>query len=348
MLADIIHKIAGMDKETTIYPYYPRPSLADPARCLRQLDYWKQKYLPEPLSGRSVLVLDDSSWHEELVADWIRKSAYRLHSEQMQVESNGLKGHIDGILTDLAGNDYLWEQKAINHFQFQRYSNLNEMPEGYFVQIAFYLDGLQKVNPDIKKAILLIKNKNTAQFIEFVVQYTPDVLEVLSFCDSQGKTVLFTDITRSDILAQAMERFRDVDRYAAAGKLHERQYTLGKDWQCDYCQWGKTCWDNYTQEIKEYADCVTDNEYATTLQRFHQMKKQIDDLECEVEKIRTDIIKRLKSLNAKKIKAGDWTAGISVQNQSRVDTKALPPDIVKQFSKTSMVERLTVKHINDV
>jgi len=122
MLADVILKIAGQFQEEEEHKYYPRPSMAGPERCTRQMVYHGLNIAKEPLAGRAVMIFSDSSFHEDLTADWIRKSAFQLHSEQMEINVDcpgyGIKltGHIDGVVTDLLGTDYLWEHKAINHF----------------------------------------------------------------------------------------------------------------------------------------------------------------------------------------------------------------------------------------
>ena len=85
MLADLIPKLAVMGAKPE-QPYRPRPSSAGPERCIRQMVFHGLKIPRDPLPGRALLFFDDSSWHEELTADWLRTSAYKVHSEQMEVE----------------------------------------------------------------------------------------------------------------------------------------------------------------------------------------------------------------------------------------------------------------------
>ena len=123
MLADVLLKVAGTEKREQ--EYRPRPSSAGPERCLRQQVYKARGQKGGPMGDRFVVVLDDSSWHEELTADWIRKTTFRLHSQQMEIicgeaphmgQIVPVLGHIDGIITDVTGVDRLWEHKAINYF----------------------------------------------------------------------------------------------------------------------------------------------------------------------------------------------------------------------------------------
>jgi hypothetical protein len=164
MIADIIPKLAEFERED--YKYKPRPSNAGPERRIRQMVYHDLEVLKEPLPGRALLVFDDSSWHEELTADWIRKSAYKLHSEQMQVDlvSQGIKlrGRIDYLITCLAGDDFLLEHKAISHFSLQHYLE-GELPTNYLTQMCIYMRALQQIQPELTAELLLVKN--TAQYL---------------------------------------------------------------------------------------------------------------------------------------------------------------------------------------
>jgi len=99
-----------------------------------------------------------------------------------------LKGHIDGIVTDLLNNDYLWEHKAINHFSWQKYWD-GAIPYDYVSQCCIYLRGLHADNPNIQRAILLLKNKNTAAYMEFIIfyNYDQDVAVIETATNSNGE-----------------------------------------------------------------------------------------------------------------------------------------------------------------
>ena len=192
MIANILHTAAGMEREE--FKYRHRPSGAGPERCIRELVYKaKETTVDRQINDRILHIFQDGHWHEELTNDWIRKTTYKLHSEQMTVECGyGLKGHIDGIIEDMLGNEYLYEHKGMNHFTFQRYEK-DTRPLDYFTQCALYLKGLMKVNPDINKAILLVKNKNTSAFLEFILRYDDqtDTLYLISMAFSGKRYPLF-------------------------------------------------------------------------------------------------------------------------------------------------------------
>lgn len=112
MLAELIHPLAAMGAQD--WPYRPRPSSAGPNQCLRKLVYHAREFPRRQAHGRFLVVLDDSSWHEELTLNWIEQSAFQLRDRQTEVvcgetvfagEPHTILGHIDGIVTDLLGID---------------------------------------------------------------------------------------------------------------------------------------------------------------------------------------------------------------------------------------------------
>ena len=243
MLAEIIPKLAEFERED--HEYYPRPSLSGPERCERQMVYWGLGFSGNPLPGRTIVLFDDSSWHAELTLDWLRKSVYRVHSTEMRIDCGEkygicLQGSIDGIVTDILGKDYLLENKSINHFTFQRYWT-GELPQDYMSQIALYFRGVQKINPDIHEGIILVKNKNTAQYLEFVMEYKTDDLLIKEMINSRNeKKVINTTI--NNITDLAFSKFARVKKAIKDKNLPKRPYE-SNSWQCEYCAYNKICWE---------------------------------------------------------------------------------------------------------
>lgn len=348
MLAEIILKVAGMEKKSKS-KYYPRPSIAGPERCLRQTVYWASGIpADKQMADRFVLVLDDSSWHEELTADWMRKTAYNLHSEQMEVEVEGLKGHIDGIITDITGTDYLWEHKAINHFTFERYWK-GTWPLDYITQCCMYLRGLKKINPDMDIAVLLIKNKNTSQYIDMVIRYDAgsDTACIQSVTHSNGDKRQSKDkplLEIKNIISDALGKFVRVSEYACSKTLPDRPFEIGTTFPCDYCSWGKTCWEGYE---KEYLSLSTDVELTGEITNFckyylelnghlKNMNKEKDDLKAQIKAI-------LKEKEVSKGKAGEYTIHNRLQGRETIDKDLIPGDILSAAMKKTYSEILTIR-----
>jgi len=349
MIAEIILKVAGFEKDET--PYYPRPSNAGLERCLRAMCYQAQNYRGRLLGDRFYAVMDDSSWHEELTLDFLRKSSFQVHSEQMVVECgetihNGvpfmIKGKIDGILTDLAGVDRLFEHKAINHFTFERYAH-EQFPLDYLTQMAFYFVGLTRVQPDIKEGVLLIKNKNTSQYLEFLVDYdiASDVIRVLDVVKSDGTRR--DGLEFSGLYRHAMERFAEVERHRTEKSLPPRQYDPG-DWHCSYCGFSQTCDSLYEEEFSSFterADLSEIEEIVTDYVRLTDFKKRTEKTLDEVK----DAIKEvMKTKECKQGKSNGYLVSLSLQKRQSLDKSLIPPEILNDVQKETLVEVLNVKH----
>jgi len=348
MIAEVILKVAGFEKED--YPYRPRPSCAGPERCLRSLCYWAQGYKRKKPSDRFYAVMDDSSWHEELTLDFLRKSSFKVHSEQMVVECGTvvrqetpfiIKGKIDGILTDLLGVDRLLEHKAINHFTFQKYSE-EGAPLDYLTQVALYFVGLSKVQPEIREGILLIKNKNTSQYLEFLINYDvpSDMLRVLEVVRSDGMRREGAEF--SGLYVQAMDRFREVEKHRSRKTLPPRQYDPG-EWRCSYCGFEEICNSSYEEEFASFskgAELMEVEGLAKEHIRLTALKKEIKE---SLEGVNDQIKKTMKTLGVKQSRSNGCLISLSLQKRQSIDKSLIPDEILKNALKENLVEMLSVR-----
>lgn len=369
MLAELLHKVAAMEAaEKEEHAYYPRPSLAGPERCLRQMVYWARGEAKTPIPGRSIVVMEDSSWHEELTADLVRKSAFQIHSQQMPVTLPGVldwredkprkchvcgetaserdfHGHIDFLVTDLAGQDLMIEHKALSHFSWEALAE-GELPLDYLTQVAIYLRALQLVNPTLTRALLLAKNKNTSGYLEFVCEYVSDT-DTLTVIESRTHTnevrVIGKPLER--IVGDALERFRMVETYLAKGKLPLRQYAWDH-WRCDYCQYNQVCWGNY---LEEHANLKTDQKIGgwahALLQQYRELGEQKSALEKTREGLRKEITDALTRLGVREGVSEDMAVKWAVNPVRRLNADLLPPDVREAATKEAMQERLTVRQL---
>ena len=347
MIADIIPKIASeyFKEKQGEKPFYPRPSSAGPERCIRQMVYHGLNIPPAPLPGRAVLVFDDSSWHEELTAEWIRKSAFHLHSEQMEVDCRPpmKTGEIDGIITDVLQVDRLLEHKAINHFTFQRFWDNSELPEDYLAQCAIYAEGLQKVNPEIHKCVLLVKNKNTAQYMEYELEYDQQVdsLKILQKTRSTGEIITINEI-RHDIIQKACDKFDKILEYIEKKTLPKRQYDIDH-WRCEYCGWHKKCWENYEKEFNELKTAqMLPEEIADMVQHYKELSEQKKNIEDEYDNLRAQIKTIMKENNSRDGIAGKYTCRFKLYKTSKIDKSLLTEKEIERAKKTGFSERLFI------
>lgn len=350
MIAEVILKVAGFDRFNGQIPYYPRPSYAGPERCLRSICYEAQGF-PKKLSDRFYAVLDDSSWHEELTLDILRKSSFRLHSEQMVVECGRvthkgvpftIRGRIDGILTDLAGVDRLLEHKAINHFTFERYSS-EEFPMDYLTQTVFYFVGLSKIQPEIHEGILLIKNKNTSQYLEFFLDYDilGDILRVVEVIRSDG--IRRGGEEFKGLYRQAIERFEEVEKHRQNKTLPPRQYEPG-DWHCSYCSFEEMCNFSTEEEFTSLSDIEADiHEIEPIVKRYNELSNVKKETEKFLEELKREIREAIKARGLRKASVNGYVVSLSLQKRHTLDKSLIPVEILKNAQKESLVEVLTVR-----
>jgi hypothetical protein len=349
MIADIIHKVAEISNgEET--PFYPRPSMAGPDRCIRQMVYHGLNFPREPLPGRAVVIFSDSSFHEDLTADWIRKTSYQLHSEQMKVKCRKpmTSGHIDGIITDLLKIDRLWEHKALNHFSFQRYWG-GELPNDYLTQCAIYIDAIQtNDNPDLKEGLLLIKNKNTAQYMEYLIGYESDILYIFKRVLSTGEEIRM-DVEIPNIVNDACDKFIKVLGYIENKTLPKRQYHINDDWQCEYCGWAKTCWEGYEKEFNELVtQADLPNEIADTVRYYKELGAQKSDIKKEYEALSKRVKDIMKEAGAREGRAGEYICRIKLVESARIDKDLLNPAEIERATVKGFQERLYISQIKEV
>lgn len=351
MLAEIILKIAGQFQEKEETAYYPRPSMAGKERCTRQMVYHGLNYPHDQLAGRAVMIFSDSSFHEDLTADWIRKSAYQLHSEQMEITVDmgfafKLKGHIDGVITDLLSNDYLWEHKAINHFSWQKYWD-GAIPYDYVSQCCIYLRGLHADNPNINKAILLLKNKNTAAYMEFIIfyNYDQDVAVIETATNSNGETKEINE-TIPDAVKTCFEKFAYVNDCIKNMKLPKRDYFIGDDWHCQYCLWGNVCYKDYK---KEFVELKTDTDLPNEIADMLRFKKEISghriDMEKQEDELKNNIIAVMEKVGVREGRAGEFIAKLKLLDVERLDKSLLTENERIKATTKSIQKRLYISTI---
>jgi len=344
MLAELLPKIAAMEAgERESSKYRKRPSSAGPEKCIRQMVYHGLDTKKQQTGDRMWLVFDDSSWHEELSADWIRKTAFQLHSEQMKVDVGELKGSIDGILTDITGVERLWEHKAINHFTFVMYweGKNGSLPLDNICQSCIYCKAVQgdnPDNPDITEILLLIKNKNTAQYMEYLIEYHDDVALIKEATHSTGEKKEINQLIYFPV-SYCMDKFRQVQAHIEKKTLPPRQYEM-THWRCEYCPYMDKCWEGYENEFdKLESDAALEGDivdlckyYLECTMHESEMKKEKDGLKKQIKDI-------LKAKEVKDGNAGEYVLKMSLVKYEKVADMNLVP---KENIKTTMSTQLRI------
>jgi hypothetical protein len=367
MLAELIPKIAMMQyEEEERKPYYPRPSIAGPQRCIRQMVYWAREEEQNPLPGRAVLVFDDSSWHEELTADWVRKSIFQIHSEQMPITIpdvfpwmptgeyycnvcdkltpyRACHGHIDWLITDIINIDRWVEHKALSHFGFEGLMK-GELPLDYLTQMAIYARGLQQDNPELKEGLLLVKNKNQSGYLEFRCRYNAptDTLTIVErLHHAKDREELNKELP--NITNDAFAKFAEVEKYRLSKKLPDRPYEIDS-WRCDYCPYNKTCWAGWVDEHKQLTtDVALEDEIVTALKLERELALHQSDITKQREEVREEIKGFLKSKKVRAGKAGPYSVDWTVKIKKKVNQELIPAHILREATKDVPQERLSIR-----
>ena len=268
MIADLIHRVAR-DSQPAPQPYRPRPS--GWGRCIRASVYHSLKYPQKMLSGRFVVLLEDSSFTEDMTIDWINKTAFKVHSQQMEVvvgkttNAEIIKGSIDGVIESLTGEEYLFDHKGINHFTFEKIENSfqaglwDDAVVKYVMQGVAYLIGMAKLSK-INHFLLLMKNKNTSAYMEMLGQYDSytDVFTIKHALSTRIVADVDEGIVGLMPAAENMQMmavrsnffgyFNSVEKYILQKTLPPRPYEM-TDWHCSYCPWQGTYWEGYEAEF---------------------------------------------------------------------------------------------------
>lgn len=377
MLAELIPALAGMDQKQ--WTYKPRPSQAGPSRCLRAMVYHALKIPPKPLPGRAALIFDDSSWHEILTSDWLKKSAFKIHSEQMGLNCMELKspflakgydkckycgskvppywihGHIDWITTDQQGIDHLTEHKAVSHYSFEVYETGETIPMDYICQTVLYDNALKYIvmKENLGFAILLVKNKNTSRYMEYHLSYDDqeDLVQIevnrVTY-NEEGFPLL--EFVRQDFIEHVIKnirlKFTMVDEYVAKNTLPKREYDIDS-WQCDYCRWNNYCLEEYKKEMKERKDLVELDD--KTIRAIVELKTIISPERLRLKKLEDEIKANVKiemfNKNGKAAMADKWLAELIPAVSTHLDKKTIPEDILKKATKITDYEKLNFKTV---
>lgn len=382
MLAEVLLRIAGEQAaERPRTKYRPRPSSAGPERCIRQLTYDAMGIPKPPLAGRAVAVFDDSSWHEELTADLMRKSAFQVHSEQMPVNLPGVfdweageyvceqcgqlidrrtaHGHIDWLVTDLAGVDRLIEHKALSHFGFEALVAGN-LPADYLTQMAIYMRALQRHQPELREGVLLVKNKNQSAYMELRVLYDgpSDVLTVFERVHHTGITEALNH-KMERVTGEAFDRFAKVHAHVSRGTLPPQQYEASH-WRCDYCPYRERCWSEYVREQQGFRSTGKSPKNAgpllepgfqsglleTLLREDDELRVVENDAKKARDAVRASIKRAMEGAHIRQGLIGNYWVNWKTSMRPTLDRDLLPPEVVAAATVEKLSETLYVKLLN--
>lgn len=207
--------------------------LSQIGKCLRQQYYSIMGYEAEPLNPRAKMTFLFGDIIEAVVVALAKASGVELVDQQREVNIDGVKGHIDGIVKD-DGNLYLFECKSMSDASFKQLLNKGLTDDfGYLTQCNVYMHAL-----GIGRAFLVAVNKNTGHITEVEIE--------------KDEKLIKNAIDNIKILRQYLAKEEMPERkYEPVDEVKFRKKTGRKilPFNCAYCGYKLHCWDNLIQDF---------------------------------------------------------------------------------------------------
>lgn len=283
-------------------------------------------FMPVPISLDRPFEWDDPEQPEIPSSEYVEYLFSRNYKWcrdcRKPIPLNIYHGHIDGVVTDMLEVDRHYEHKALNHFTWQRLAS-GEAPKDYIAQCCDYVFGLQKVNPSIRESILLVKNKMTAQYLEYVIDYDSEKDSAVI----KGISVSYGEVTQigevfENIRSSSINKFAEIQKHIVAGTIPARPFEFGTEFPCSYCSWRDTCWSTYADEVQAISANEADlNEIADTARLYKELGGHISDMKDQQDEIRNSIILKLHEHNSRHGKAGEYDIELKLSKRKGYTVK---------------------------
>ena len=191
---------------------------------------------------------------------------------------------------------------------------------------------------------MLLKNKNTAAYMEFIIDYSRDndTATIVTAINSNGEVKVINEEI-SNAVTSSFDKFQFVNECIQKQTLPKRDYFIGDDWHCEYCAWCKTCWSGYKKEFAELkTDTMLPDDVADMLRYYKELGGQKSDIEKEYKDLSVKIKDTMKQVGAREGRAGEFIVKLSLSEVNRIDKEKLTPTEIARATTTSMSERLYV------
>ena len=368
MFAELILGAAQLGLRTD-EPYRPRPSMAGPERCDRQMVY-KARGVEEPaVSSRLAVIFKDGVAHETVTLDILKTTLLDIHSEQLPIDLHGvldwleghppylcsvctaahgspvlipattLHGHIDALARDLFGVDRLCEHKGFVSHNFKRLWDQEKEPLDNFTQAVLYFRGLKENGLAVDEGALLVKNKDTGAYLEFELRYDSeqDILHVPVMTRSPNEREEFNR-SYTGLFRAAIQKFRQVHLHVVNQTLPERLKDP-KDVRCDYCPFQDICWDGFVMPpLTEHI--ALPPELVPIANEWIQLDRELKPKNKRHEDLKDTLLTALQDLHAETATTESDILTLASSTQERLDQQRLPLSLKKVYSKTIPILKL--------
>jgi hypothetical protein len=287
--------------------------------CPRALGLSYLGYEPDfPESSRSSRVLDDGTIHEKDIVDRLINYGFDIWNfmdDQTTVHrrSRGVHyvGHPD-ILGKYQDRPLGFELKGFRTERFAKYlEGAVEIADGAFSnenleplmrrpwplmgQVQSYLNSETSQQMGIEEWIVIIKDKNTSEFVEFVVPKLPDYLDALD-----RKWYSFWSL-------MSVERV-------------PKHFFEQDSMECSRCEYRKTCWGLVQGFKKESITLDTLEQAASWRRRGLELEKEADLL---LSSARHEFLMAAIDNEVDQVIGSGLKATVSYRKSKRLDTRAV-------------------------
>jgi hypothetical protein len=368
MFAELLLGAAQLGLRTD-EPYRPRPSMAGPERCERQMVYKARGIDELAVSSRLAVVFKDGVAHEQVTLDILKTTLFDIHSEQLPIDLHGvlewlegqppyrcsvctaaqgspafipattLHGHIDALARDLFGIDRLVEHKGFVSHIFTRLWNQGKEPLDNFTQAVLYFRGLKEKGLAVDEGALLIKNKDTGAYLEFELRYDydQDILHVPVMTRSPHERA---EVNRSypGLFRATIEKFRRVHVHSVTETLPDRLKDPN-DVRCDYCPFQDLCWEGFV--APPLTEHITLPPHLVPIaNEWIQLERELKPKNKRCDNLKDTLMTALQKLHAESAATETDVLTIVTSTQERLDHQRLPLSLKKLYSRKIPILKL--------
>lgn len=200
--------------------------LSSIGKCMRQQWFTAKGYPAEPVSPRASIIFWQGDLIEACTNALAKMAKVDIRREQEEVELEGIKGHIDGVLYENDEPKAVVEIKSMADYSFKRFEKEGiDNTFGYTSQGIAYATAL-----DLNSVVWVATNKNTGAMAEYLFTVTDEM--------------------KRDIVKRVQELKKLVNSWV----MPFREYYPEKDGklpvQCQYCGHKHNCYKELDTVIK--------------------------------------------------------------------------------------------------
>lgn len=305
--------------------------------CPRRVQYeaWGIVGLP-PWEGTE-RAFEEGNIHEASILRWAAENLpgapYVIHDEQKEVsifygERELLRGHIDGLATNNAGETVLVEAKALARRSFEeiRKNGLKQAHPQYFLQVQLYLYGL-----GLERGYLIARNKETPK---------------TRYWDHHFEEVIFD----KEYVEAELERLNELLDKIELNEEIPAPFNPENDWQCrlPWCPYVNICYPEYYEQATKPKRLPKMEDLREIVEEYVELGEEINELSKRRDELK-DII--LGSVGDKPVIAGKYKVSVKERMSERIDTKAVrelvPAEMLQNLIKVTTSKILEVRELTE-